>query len=155
MGAAIGHLRYHPQRPWRRFNELLADVWLRKWMGRRAYEAAWEFQLQGKFGQYYDQVNLAWFWARVAARTTKLAYFDGGFQAFVDALAARAGQQGAQLHPDAAVRSIHPRPAGGYLVQVGDATPQAFDVVLSTTSPGLMQKLAPDLPATYLASSPG
>ena len=61
-----------------------------------------------------------------------------------------AAQQGARLHTDAAVRSIQPRPEGGYLVQVGDAAPEAFDVVLSTTSPSLMQKLAPELPATYL-----
>ena len=65
MGMVIGYLRFHPARPWRQFDKLRADEWLKRWMGPRAYEAAWEFQLQGKFGDYYRDVNLAWFWARI------------------------------------------------------------------------------------------
>ena len=84
MGLVIAYLRYNPAKPWRKFDRELADAWLRKWMGQRAYEAVWEFQLQGKFGDYYKEINLAWFWARVYPRTTRLAYFDGGFQAFVE-----------------------------------------------------------------------
>ncbi len=149
MGMVIGYLRYHPGKPWRDFDKILADEWLRAKMGNKAYEAAWEFQLQGKFGEYYKQVNLAWFWARVYARTPRLAYFDGGFQAFVDHLAGRVRQQGAQIRTGAAVEAIRPRPGGGYdVVTGGQARP--FDRVLSTTSPELMQRLAPDLPAAYL-----
>ncbi len=150
MGMVIGYLRYHPARPWRKFDGLLADAWLRKWMGQRAYQAAWEFQLQGKFGDAYREVNLAWFWARIAARTTKLAYFDGGFQSFADTLAARVRSQGGDLQTNAPVQSIQPAPEGGYLVQVAGQEAQHFDAVLSTTSPQLMQRLAPDLPADYL-----
>jgi protoporphyrinogen oxidase len=149
MGAVIGYLRYHPARPWRRFDAEFADAWLRKWMGSRAYEAVWEFQLQGKFGDYYKEVNLAWFWARVYARTTKLAYFDGGFQAFVEQLGGRVQQQGGSLRISAAVEAIRPLAGGGFEVVV-DGTPEPFDLVLSTVSPGLMQRLAPDLPADYL-----
>ena len=149
MGLVIGYLRYHPGRPWRAFDKILADPWLRQKMGSRAYEAAWEFQLQGKFGEHYQQVNLAWFWARVYARTPQLAYFDGGFQAFIDHLSVRVRQQGAQIRTAAAVEAIRPRPSGGYDVVAGGQV-QPFDCVLSTTSPEGMQRLAPDLPATYL-----
>ena len=150
MGMVIGYLRYHPARPWREFDGIVADAWLRKWMGTRAYQAAWEFQLQGKFGDAYREVNLAWFWARVAARTTQLAYFDGGFQAFVEALAARVRAQGGALQTNAPVQAIQPAPGGGYLVQAGGSAAEHFDAVLSTTSPQLMQRLAPALPADYL-----
>lgn len=149
MGMVIGYLRYHPARPWRKFDKIVADVWLRRWMGAKAYEAAWEFQLQGKFGDYYQEVNLAWFWARVFARTPKLAYFDGGFQAFVDHLAQRVQQQGAVITTNAAVEAIRPQPAGGFDVIVNGQT-QRFDQVLSTVGPGAMQRLAPDLPPAYL-----
>jgi len=149
MGLVIGYLRYHPARPWRAFDKILADEWLRQKMGSRAYEAVWEFQLQGKFGAHYRQVNLAWFWARVYARTPKLAYFDGGFQSFVDHLSARVRQQGVQIRTAAAVEAIRSRPGGGYDVVTGGQA-QPFDCVLSTTSPEGMQRLAPDLPATYL-----
>lgn len=149
MGLVIGYLRYHPARPWRRFDKITADAWLRRWMGSRAYEAAWEFQLEGKFGEYYRAVNLAWFWARVVARTPRLAYFDGGFQAFIDHLAQRVRRQGATLHTGCFVTGVHPRSDGGYDVIVNEEV-HRFDRVLCTVSPGLMQRLTPALPAAYL-----
>ncbi len=154
MGMVIGYLRFHPARPWRKFDKVGADAWLKRWMGPRAYEAAWEFQLQGKFGDYYREVNLAWFWARVYARTTQLAYFDGGFQAFTDHLARRVQEQGVRICTGAAVAAVRPRAGGGLLVEVGGqaggAGAQEFDQVLSTVGPGLMARLAPDLPPDYL-----
>jgi protoporphyrinogen oxidase len=149
MGMVIGYLRYHPARPWRKFDKIKADAWLRRAMGRTAYEAAWEFQLQGKFGDYYHEVNLAWFWARVVARTPRLAYFDGGFQSFVDHLAQKVCQQGAAIRTRCTVQAIRPRSDGGYDVVV-DGRTERFDVVLSTVSPALMQRLTPELPAAYL-----
>ncbi len=150
MGMVIGYLRYHPARPWRQFDKLEADAWLRRAMGRKAYEAAWEFQLQGKFGDYYREVNLAWFWARVVARTPKLAYFDGGFQSFVDHLAQKVRQQGVAIRTSCAVQAIRTTSEGGYDVVV-DGQTEHFDRVLSTVSPGLMQRLTPELPAGYLS----
>lgn len=149
MGMVIGYLRYHPTKPWRKFDKIGADAWLRRWMGDKAYAAAWEFQLQGKFGDYYKEVNLAWFWARVVARTPRLAYFDGGFQAFIDHLAQRVRQQGAAITTGANVQAIRPMTDGGFEVVVNGQV-QRFDQVLSTVGPGAMQRLAPALPADYL-----
>ena len=84
MGVVLAYLRYHPRPPWQSFDHKLADDWLRRTMGR-GYESTWRPMLQGKFGDHYQQVNLAWFWARIYKRTPKLGYYDGGFQAFVDA----------------------------------------------------------------------
>jgi len=150
MGMVIAYLRYNPAKPWRKFDREVADSWLRKWMGSRAYEAVWEFQLQGKFGDYYKEINLAWFWARVYARTTKLAYFDGGFQAFVEHLAGCVRRQGGQIQTGADVRLIRPTAAGGFTVDLTGQPAAEFDQVLSTVGPGLMQRLVPDLPASYL-----
>jgi len=150
MGMAIAYLRYNPRRPWRQFDRMRADEWARKWMGKRAYEAAWEFQLEGKFGDHYKEINMAWLWARVFARTTKLAYFDGGFQAFIEHLAGRIRQQGVQIQTQSPIRSIKPVAGGGFEIQTNDAPPVYFDRVLSTVSPRLMQQMAPDLPSAYL-----
>ena len=44
--------------------------------------------LIGKFGEEnLPLVNMAWFWARIHARTPRLGTFKGGFQAFTDKLA--------------------------------------------------------------------
>jgi protoporphyrinogen oxidase len=119
-------------------------------MGSRAYEAAWEFQLQGKFGDYYRDVNLAWFWARVYARTPQLGYFDGGFQAFIDHLAQCVRALGVQIRTGTAVAAIKPQPDGRFQVEVAGAPPAVYDQVLSTVGPGVMARLAPDLPPDYL-----
>lgn len=154
MGMAIAYLRYHPQRPWQRFDKLLADEWLARWMGRRAYNLLWQPMLQGKFGAHYAEVNLAWFWARIVKRTPNLGYYRGGFQTFIDGLAAAARQRGATVRTGARVLGVRPISqaggAGGYVVEVAGEAPAQYDVVLSTVSPGLMQRLVPDLPGDYL-----
>jgi protoporphyrinogen oxidase len=150
MGAVIAYLRYHPRPPWQQFDQMLADAWMRRWMGERAYGTAWEFQLEGKFGAHYREINLAWLWARIYARTSNLGYFDGGFQSFIDTLGARVQAQGVQIQLSAPVERITPRPEGGFTVQVRDQPPADFDRVLSTVSPGLMRQIAPSLPLAYL-----
>jgi protoporphyrinogen oxidase len=150
MGLAIAYLRYHPLRPWRTFDKEVADEWLARWMGDRAYQTLWQPMLQGKFGAHYREVNLAWFWARIYKRTPKLGYYRGGFQAFVDGLAAVVQQLGVKIETGARVQRIRPNASGGFVVEVAGQTPASYDVVLSTVGPGLMRQITPDLPAGYL-----
>ncbi|MGL4651529.1 MAG: FAD-dependent oxidoreductase, partial [Caldilineaceae bacterium] len=153
MGAVLAFLKYWPFPPWRRFDRVLADAWLATWMGRSGYEAVWGPMLEGKFGSYAPEVNLAWFWARIYKRTPRLAYYRGGFQAFVEGLAQRVQAQQGQLVTGARITAVRPAPAGSdarLLVERVGAPPEPFDVVIVTTSPGLMERLAPDLPPHYL-----
>lgn len=149
MGMVIAFLKYLPGSPWRRYDRILADQWLERWMGARGYDMVWRPMLQGKFGPYYDRVNLAWFWARIYKRTPRLAYFKGGFQAFVDGLADRVRAQGGTVVQGAGVSCIRPTD-GGLTVEASGVAPAEYDAVISTVSPGLMQRIAPDLPADYL-----
>ena len=155
MGMVIAYLRYHPLRPWRQFDREPADAWLAKWMGPTAYRTVWQPMLQGKFGPHYADVNLAWFWARIYKRTPKLAYYEGGFQAFVDGLAAAVTARGAEIFTGTGVTAIRPVADGGYRVELPDRPPMRFDAVLSTVSPGLMQRLTPALPPAYLGQLAG
>jgi protoporphyrinogen oxidase len=128
---------------------MLADETLARWMGKEGYETVWRPMLQGKFGPYFDKVNLAWFWARIYKRTPKLAYYTGGFQAFVNGLASVVQKQGTRIITGTQVQGIH-KTADGLRVEASGVEPTTYDAVISTTSPGLMQRLAPDLPADYL-----
>ncbi|MCC6457563.1 MAG: NAD(P)/FAD-dependent oxidoreductase [Caldilineaceae bacterium] len=150
MGMVIAYLRYHPLRPWRQFDQLVADEWLARWMGEKAYNTLWQPMLQGKFGEHYQDVNLAWFWARIYKRTPKLGYYRGGFQAFVDGLVDVVQRQGATVQTNARVQQIRPNEGGGLVVEVAGQAPAIYDVVLSTVGPGLMRQLVPDMPASYL-----
>jgi len=133
---------------WQPMERVTADAWLRKYMGDEAYEKLWRSLLIGKFGHHYDKVNMAWFWARVYKRTPRLGTFEGGFQAFLELLADRVREQGAQIHLNAPVERVAPVETGGLDVQTGAGTAH-FDAVISTSSPQIMQRLVPDLPEAY------
>ena len=151
MGAVLAYLRYNPQRPWQRYDGIVADEWLSHWMGKKAYRTVWQPMLQGKFGRRYSQVNLAWFWARIYKRTPKLGYFQGGFQAFVNGLAAAAHGRGATIQLQHPVTSIVRMDSGEYSVQSQDGRRESYDAVLCTIGPGAMMKLVPELPDEYRA----
>ena len=70
---------------WKSLEKVTVDQWMRKWAGNQVYEQMWEPLVIGKFGERFaKQVNMAWMWARLKARTTRLGTYQGGFQAFAD-----------------------------------------------------------------------
>ena len=135
---------------WKALERFTAHEWMLRWAGRNVYEKMWQPLLVGKFGPYYRDVNMAWMWARLKARSTRLGTFEGGFQAFADILAAHLRELGVHMRLKAAVRSIR-RAAEGLEVDIdGDPARVRFDKVLVTTAPNLLARLCPDLPAAYL-----
>jgi protoporphyrinogen oxidase len=109
----------------------------------------WQPLLVGKFGPHYKNVNMAWMWARLKARTTRLGTFEGGFQAFADAFAGRLRELGVTIHLSTPVDHIQGEPAGTITLSLAGGS-QPFDQCLVTTSPALLARLAPDLPEGYL-----
>ena len=133
---------------WRALEQVTADEWMLKWAGKNVYEKMWKPLLIGKFGPFYRDVNMAWMWARIKARTTRLGTFVGGFQNFSDMFAERLRAMGVRIRLGVAVRFIKRNPAGGVMIDAGGV--ESFDKVLVTTSPSLLAKVCPDLPEEYL-----
>ena len=134
---------------WERFEQITAHDWLQHWMGKHVYQVLWEPLLVSKFGAHYQQVNMAWFWARVKARTPRLGTFRGGFQAFLESLAERVRSLGVDLRLQTPVERIEAQPGGGLRLRIRGEE-QVFDQCLVTTSPGLLARLAPSMPPDYL-----
>lgn len=136
---------------WQALEKTTVDAWMRKWAGDKVYELMWEPLVMGKFGErYYKTVNMAWMWARMHARTTRLGTFEGGFQAFADLFAEKLRGLGVQIRLSAKVELIKRAPDAGGLVVQGEAGAETYDRVLVTTSPALMARLSPELPKDYL-----
>ncbi|MEZ4594208.1 MAG: NAD(P)/FAD-dependent oxidoreductase [Chloroflexota bacterium] len=133
---------------WRYLEQHTAVSWTRRFYGQKIYDVSWKPLLIGKFGDYYDKVNMAWLWARLYVRSFKLGYFEGGFQAFIDALETAVRQRGGQIHFNTPIQNI--TPAGNRLVLAMNGQAMEFDACLVTTSPHLLSKMAPSLPADYL-----
>jgi protoporphyrinogen oxidase len=147
FGLAGFYLKYVTTN-WQRLEGTTATAWSQRWMGKRAYNAIMRPLLEGKMGPYVNEVNMAWLWARLRARSFKLGYFVGGFQGFADALLAAIKGLGVVVQLNAPVQAMQPAP-GGWSIQSANGS-QTFDRVIVTGSPGLLSKLAPQLPPDYL-----
>ncbi|MCA9901090.1 MAG: NAD(P)/FAD-dependent oxidoreductase [Ardenticatenaceae bacterium] len=134
---------------WRYLEQHAAVSWTRKFYGQKIYDVSWKPLLIGKFGDYYDKVNMAWLWARLHVRSFKLGYFEGGFQAFIDALETAVVQRGGTIHLNTPVQNITPASENRLVLAMNDQAME-FDACLVTTSPHLLSKMAPSLPENYL-----
>lgn len=136
---------------WRALEKYTVDEWMRKWAGDQVYEQMWRPLVLGKFGEKYaGQVNMAWMWARLKARTTRLGTYQGGFQAFADDFAAILREMGVTIRLNTPVEAITPTSDGKLTLKTGTYDLLTYDQALVTTSPGLLARLAPDLPPDYL-----
>lgn len=141
------YLRMTPR--WRNLERVPASQWLRRWAGSRIYEAIWEPMLVGKFGtENVDLVNMAWFWARIKSRTTRLGTFVGGFQAFFDRLGTLLRSKGVDFRMKTVVTGITPKDGGGLVVDTLQEQ-HHFDAVICTSSPALASRMIPALPTNY------
>ena len=148
FGFVTAYLRYIAA--WQPLEKFTAAEWIRKYYGEKLYKMQFEPMLQGKFGPYYQDVNMAWFWARFKTRTTRLGTFEGGFQAFSDQFAEILRSRGVDLRLSTAVGGIRPLEGGRVQVQLADGAALDFDRALVTVGPQQLARLAPALPADYL-----
>ena len=131
---------------WKALERVTADEWMLKYAGKQVYEQMWKPLLIGKFGPFYKDVNMAWMWARIHARTTRLGTFEGGFQRFADLFAEKLRGMGVEIRLGVSIKSVKQNQASAGLTVDGEV----YDKVLVTTSPNLMAKLCPELPEKYL-----
>ena len=136
---------------WQPLEKTTVDQWMRKWAGDKVYESMWEPMMIGKFGEEYAKVvNMAWLWARLHARTTRLGTFKGGFQAFADQFAERLRQRGVNIKLNTRVGGIESEKENRVSISSDAGGKENYNQVLATTSPGLLAHLAPGLPDAYL-----
>ena len=135
---------------WKPLERVTVADWLRKWAGKQVYELMWEPLVMGKFGErYYQQVNMAWMWARLKSRTTRLGTFEGGFQNFANMFAQKLTGLGVQIRLQTPVTLIERQAATGQVIIHGEKE-EAYDQVLVTLSPEAISRLVPSLPEQYL-----
>jgi len=135
---------------WKPLEQVTVDAWMRKYAGDKVYEEMWEPMLVGKFGeQYAHEVNMAWMWARLKSRTTRLGTFKGGFQTFCDRFAQNLRDRMVDIQLNTPINLIESNSENGVNIHTNGQV-LSFDQCLVTTSPGLMSRMAPGLPQSYL-----
>jgi protoporphyrinogen oxidase len=148
FGLVSAYLRF--TKPWRKLEQYTADAWLRRFYGDKIYEMVWRPLLIGKFGPYYQEANMAWMWARLHVRSPRLGYFEGGFQAMVDALTAAVKQRGGQVLLQTPFTASH-QTKGRFTLQVeAPASKTSYDLSWSQPHRGCSADWLPGLPPDYL-----
>ena len=156
-------LMLQKSRNWQKFEGVTARDWLVRHMGRRTYEVIWEPLLRGKFGEYYDQVSMAWLWGKIYLRVAsrrgfqkeRLGYPMGSFGEVFERLCQRIAEQGGEVHISAAVIRvvIEDGVATGLEVELPDRAPEVreYDAVIATTPSYVFTRLVPPMPEDYQA----
>lgn len=75
-------------------------------IGKEGYKLIWERLLIAKFGSMYKKVNMAWFWSRVAKRSQKLGYFEGGFQSLANKMVDYVKKHGGEVELNCKIYNI-------------------------------------------------
>lgn len=147
FGLVTIYLRYLAS--WRPLEKLEAETWMKRYYGERLYRTLFRPLLMGKFGAHYQDVNMAWFWARFKVRTPRLGTFEGGFQQFANDFADILRERGVSIQISAPVEGITAHSEGGLEIKLPGGV-ERFDRSLVTVSPGILARLAPDLAPDYL-----
>lgn len=135
---------------WHPLEKVTVDSWMRKWAGNKAYELMWKPMMDGKFGSYAEQVNMAWLWARLRFRTTRLGTYQGGFQQFADDFVAILKEKNVSFEFKSKISSISQTKYKTLLLSV-DEQDFEFDQILATVPPRIFPVIAPQLSETYKA----
>lgn len=153
MSTVIGFLKYDPF--WKTLEKYKASEILPKLMGKKAYKMIWEPLFINKFGEFAENVSLAWFWARIKKRTPSLAYPKGGFLNFADHLVKIIKKRGGTFYFNTEILELSSKNKsrikfksfGNSKVEIAN-----YDAVIVTTPSFLFLKISPQLPKEYKES---
>jgi protoporphyrinogen oxidase len=151
--ATLALFRFDPF--WKPLERVNADTFLPKLMGGKTYRLLWQPLFQNKFGDAAKDVSLAWFWARIKKRTQSLAYPEGGFLRFAEALVKAIERKRGHVHFNTELREIHEEGDKKIRVKYVDASgkvhTETFDKVIVTLPSFLFVKITPQLPEKYVS----
>lgn len=159
-------LRIKNIKNWRKLEQFTANEWLERNLGGESYHKFWKPLLRAKFGDYYDQIGMPWFWSkmqtRFASRKGKipvsflnkevLGYPEGSFETIFDQMKIYFKQNNINLLLSTPVTKIIPQEDSKIKLDYHENESRKsrnFDLVLSTTPSFIFSKLI-DLPKIYL-----
>jgi protoporphyrinogen oxidase len=157
------------------FESITARDWVRRAMGRQAWDKVWGPLLQGKFGDRAGDISMAWLWSKLTlrrqikgreARQELLGYPRHSWELLFDALRASIEDRGGAVLIDRPVKRLA-RDAAGFRITPGaqqsfrrghdperfDALPdERYDAVVATVPSDVFLGLLDDELAAQLGA---
>ena len=133
-GMILLYLKLLPPKYAIRLEKFTAYDWLRTNFGQRPFDILWKPLLQGKFGRYAKTVNMAWFWARIKKRTSRLGYLKGGYNRLLESVLKEIKKTGGQIL---------------FSTPFDHKLKSQFDKIIITTPSAVFVNMFPNLPSDY------
>lgn len=138
-------------------DKLEATGWLKRWVGREAYEVLWRKLFEYKFYEYAETLSAAWIWSRIRRLgrsrynlfEEKLGYLEGGSDTLLHAMRNHIEKNGGTFHLSTPVSQvvIADGRVKGIRTRKGF---HAHEAVISTVPLPYCGRMLPDLPAEIL-----
>lgn len=141
---------------WSDLDKIEASVWIKKWIGQRAYDILWSRLFSLKFYTYKDNLSAAWIWSRIKRVGTsrksmfqeQMGYLEGGSETLLIALEKKIISLGGKIHLSSPTKRVNITNNRVTTISVNNAEHQ-YDEVLSTIPLPYVSKMIPDLPRDY------
>ncbi len=160
----LGKLRYGlhafvciKRKNWKGLDSLEASAWVKRWVGKKAYDVLWRKLLEFKFYDFADKLSAAWIWSRIRRiglsrynlMNEKLGYLEGGSSTLLNAMRKYIEANGGEFRLQNAVRKIVLANGSVEAVESKEGV-EKYAKVISTIPLPFVSKVIPDLPAAYL-----
>jgi protoporphyrinogen oxidase len=142
---------------WKPLDHVNAVDWIRRWVGKEAYEILWRRLFDYKFYEYSDNLSAAWIWSRIrrigrsrySLFREKLGYLEGGSNTLLTAMHADIEAHGGEIRLSSPVSKVLITDGVVKGIEVSGQL-EIFDKVISTIPLPYVPNLIPDLPDEIL-----
>ena len=145
------------RKDWKPLDHVEATTWIKRWVGKEAYEVLWLRLFDYKFYHYTDNLSAAWIWSRIrrigrsrySLFREKLGYLEGGSETLLQAMVVSIVAHGGEIHLKAPISKVVIEAGVVRGVEIAGQF-IAFDKVISTIPLPYVPRLIPDLPNEIL-----
>ena len=153
INLALISLRLKLIKNWKKLVSISAYQWLSKHVSDRTFEIIFEPLLRGKFGRYYKDICMPWFWAKIQTRVSSrnkkfdeiLCYPKNSFSLLIKKLENEIQNQGGSIKHNHLITSINTQDnkvsSVNYISDNKSKHIENFDAVVSTAPYSILSRL--------------
>lgn len=140
-GVVLAFLKFLPNGSF--LEKYTAKDFLQKTMGKKTWDILWKPLFVGKFGDFVEDINMAWFWARISARSQELGYYEGGFLQLAKDMVHVLEKKGVVFHFSTPIKKIQKKTKKNKKINIilEKNKNKFFDSVLVTAPSTVLEKI--------------